>query len=242
MPDMGWFSFGGVSSADMINKLYVRKVPNLNRSERKIDVYSVPGRDGDIILSQDAWMNQNQTYECYIGDGDAAAAASELAAWLYSLSGYQELQDGWEPDVFRLAYLSNPLDIESIMGVVGSVDVTFSCVPKRFLVSGKTPIALAATGTITNPTAFAAKPLIKVTGTIDGEGTLTCGGKTMGITFPVATFLIDCETCQAYAEDGTAFYNTSISGQFPEIPSGAQTFGITGDITSVEITPRWFKR
>ena len=111
MPDKGWFSFGGVSSADMINKLYVRKVPNLNRSERKIDVYSVPGRDGDIILSQDAWINQNQTYECYIGDGDAAAAASELAAWLYSLSGYQELQDGWEPDVFRLAYLSNPLDI-----------------------------------------------------------------------------------------------------------------------------------
>ena len=242
MPDIGWFSFGGVSSANMTNKLYIKKVPSLNRSARKIDVFSVPGRDGDIILPQDAWQNQSQTYECYIGDGDAAAAAAELASWLYSLSGYQELKDGWEPDVYRLAYLSDPLDIESIMGVVGSVNITFSCVPKRFLESGKTPITLSASGTITNPTVFTAKPLLKVSGTRFGTGTLACGGKTMGITMATTAVMIDCETCQCYSTDGTMFYNTAISGQFPEIPAGTQTVGITGAISSVEITPRWFKR
>ena len=60
MPDPGWFEFGGVSSADMVNKLIIHKVPNLNRSAQKIDVFSVPGRDGDIILQQGAWENQKQ--------------------------------------------------------------------------------------------------------------------------------------------------------------------------------------
>lgn len=242
MPNQGWFSFGGVSSADMVNKLYIRKVPNLNRSAQKIDVFSVPARDGDIIMPQGAWQNQSQTYECYVGDGDAAAAASELASWLFSKQGYQELKDAWETDVYRLAYLSDPLDIESIMGQVGEVEITFSCVPKRFLESGKTVVTKTATGSITNPTAFTAKPLLKVTNSGVINGTITCGGNALAISANVNQMYIDCDTCQAYSIDGTTFYNSMVTGQFPVIPSGAQTFSIVGGITSVEITPRWFRR
>lgn len=242
MPNPGWFEFGGVNSADMVNKLIIHKVPNLNRSAQKIDVFSVPGRDGDIILSQGAWENQLQTYDCYVGDGDAAAAASELTDWLFSKQGYQDLRDGWEPDVYRQAYLSDPMDIESIMGKVGHVEIIFSCVAKRFLDSGRSITLLTETGTITNPTPFTAKPFLRITGTPNGTGTISCGGNTMSITFPVATIIIDCESCQAYSTDGTLFYNSSISGAFPEIPTGTQTFGITGDISGVEITPRWYRR
>lgn len=242
MPNQGWFSFGGTSSADMVNKLYIRKVPNLNRSAQKIDVFSVPARDGDIILQQGAWSNQIQEYEVYIGDGDAAAAASELASWLFNLQGYQELKDGWETDVYRLAYLTNPWEIESIMGQVGHVTLAFSCVPKRYLESGRAITTLFQTGTIQNPTAFTAQPLIRVTGTVDGEGTIDCGGNTLGIEFPVASMFIDCENLQAYSTDGLLFYNSYITGNFPVIPTGTQTFAITGDISSVEITPRWYRR
>ena len=242
MPNQGWFSFGGTSSADMANKLYIRKVPNLNRSAQKIDVFSVPARDGDIILQQGAWSNQIQEYEVYIGDGDAAAAASELASWLFNLQGYQELKDGWETDVYRLAYLTNPWEIESIMGQVGHVTLAFSCVPKRYLESGRAITTLFQTGTIQNPTAFTAQPLIRVTGTVDGEGTIDCGGNTLGIEFPVASMFIDCENLQAYSTDGLLFYNSYITGNFPTIPTGTQTFAITGDISSVEITPRWYRR
>lgn len=242
MPNQGWFSFGGTSSTDMVNKLYIRKVPNLNRSAQKIDVFSVPARDGDIILQQGAWSNQIQEYEVYIGDGDAAAAASELASWLFNLQGYQELKDGWETDVYRLAYLTNPWEIESIMGQVGHVTLAFSCVPKRFLESGRAITTLFQTGTIQNPTAFTAQPLIRVTGTVDGEGTIDCGGNTLGIEFPVASMFIDCENLQAYSTDGLLFYNSYITGDFPVIPTGTQTFAITGDISSVEITPRWYRR
>lgn len=242
MPDPGYFQFGGVSSADMVNKLIIHKVPALNRSAQKIDVFSVPGRDGDIILPQNAWENQIQEYECYIGDGDATAAADELAAWLFNKNGYQELSDGWEPNEFRLAYLSEAMDIESIMNKVGHVTISFSCVPKRFLNSGKTAVTLTATGSINNPTAFTAKPLLKVTNSGVINGTLACGGNTLGISANVTQMYIDCETCQAYSIDGTTFYNSTVTGQFPVIPSGTQTFSITGGISSVEITPRWFRR
>ena len=237
-----WFSFGGISSANMTNELIIHKVPALNRSERKIDVFSVPGRDGDIILPQDAWKNQTQEYDVYIGNGDAAEAASELVSWLYPLSGYQELRDAWETDVYRMACFSDPMDIESIMGKVGHVVLTFSCIPKRFLVSGQNPVTLTASDYITNPTVFTAKPLIRVSGTAGETGTIVCGGKTLGITIPASAFMIDCETRQAYSADGTTFYNSYISGEFPEIPQGSQRFGITGSISSVTITPRWFRR
>lgn len=242
MPNTGWFSFGGTSSADMTTELIIHKVPNLNRSAQKIDVFSVPARDGDIILQQGAWSNQIQEYDVYIGNGDAAAAATELAAWLFNAQGYQELKDGWETDVYRLAYLTNPLDIESIMGKVGHVTLQFSCVPKRYLESGRAITTLFQTGTIQNPTAFTAQPLIRVTGTVNGQGTIDCGGNTLGIEFPVASMFIDCENLQAYSTDGLLFYNSYITGSFPVIPTGTQTFAITGDISSVEITPRWFTR
>lgn len=243
MLDTGWFSFGGTSSANLTNKLIVSKAPSLSRSARKIDVFSVPGRDGDIIMPQDAWENQTQTYECYVGGADAAAAADELVGWLYLLDGYQELQDSWETDVYRLAYLSEPLDIENLMARVGRVDVTFSCVPKRFLTSGKTPITLTATGNITNPTAFTAKPLLEVRnagGIING--TIACGGNTLRISANTNAVYVDCETYQTYSIDGTTFFNDSAIGKYPVIPGGAQRFAITGGISSVVITPRWFIR
>ena len=243
MLDTGWFSFGGISSASLTNKLIVSKAPSLARSQRKIDVFSVPGRDGDIIMQQDAWENQTQTYECYVGNGDAPAAASELASWLFSLDGYQELKDSWETDVYRLAYLSEPLDIESIMSQVGRVDVTFSCVPRRYLNSGKTPVTITQSTNLSNPTAFTAKPLLLVSnagGIING--TVACGGNTLSISANTSQVYVDCETQQTYSTNGTTWYNDAVTGKYPVIPKGAQRFAISGGISSVVVTPRWFKR
>ena len=58
----------------------------------------------------------------------------------------------------------------------------------------------------------------------------------------VTQMFIDCENLQAYSTDGLLFYNSYITGSFPAIPTGMQTFAITGDIDSVEITPRWYRR
>ena len=35
----------------------IEKYPNYTKPKRKMDVYSVPGRSGDIIMMQNAWDN-----------------------------------------------------------------------------------------------------------------------------------------------------------------------------------------
>jgi phage-related protein len=50
---------------------------------------------------------------------------------------------------------------------------------------------------------------------------------------------IDCETMNAYKEP-TNNENDKITGAFPRILPGSNEIGITGDYTSVTITPRYF--
>ena len=92
-----------------------------------------------------------------------------------------------------------------------------------------------------NPTLFASKPLIKVTGT----GTLGVGSYSMTITGTASQQLyIDCDLMEAWEDVGGARVPrndriTYAGNKFPELDPGET--GITTDgITAVEIVPRWW--
>lgn len=92
-----------------------------------------------------------------------------------------------------------------------------------------------------NPTLFASKPLIKVTGT----GTLGVGSYSMTITGTASQQLyIDCDLMEAWEDVGGARVPrndriTYAGNKFPELDPGET--GITADgITAVEIVPRWW--
>ena len=46
----------------------VEKFPTYQKPERKRETFSVPGRNGDIVLMQDAWENITQEYEIFAGN------------------------------------------------------------------------------------------------------------------------------------------------------------------------------
>ena len=71
-----------------------------------------------------------------------------------------------------------------------------------------------------------------------GIVTVTIGGKT--ISANVTDYInIDCDSQNAYRL-ATENKNSLISGSFPLILPGANTIGITGTTTKVEVTPRFF--
>lgn len=90
---------------------------------------------------------------------------------------------------------------------------------------------------IENPTEFPSKPVIEV----EGNGTLYIGNVAITIGGTSHT-VIDCETMEAY--DGYTSKNSDISISsidFPVLDAG-KTGLILGDgITSVTVTPRWWK-
>ena len=231
----GEITWAGVALSSLGNVL-IEEAPETNRPARKVDRYEVPGRNGDIVVPQDAWENVTRSYELVVYAGDYNQMASALMAWLYAPSGYQRLEDSFDSLVYRLAYVSDETEIENIVNTDGRCTVAFECDPRRFLKTGETAQTFSATGTITNPTAFTARPVITVSGS--GNGTIECGGNTITIAGIYDGMTIDCEQMDAYA--GTTNLNNLVSGSFPVIPGGEQTITITGGITSIKVTPNWW--
>jgi phage-related protein len=90
---------------------------------------------------------------------------------------------------------------------------------------------------MSNPTRFASKPLIHIEGT--GTVTVSINGTSITATDLVDYINIDCDRMDAYrlANENR---NDKISGSFPTIAPGSNGIGITGSVTKVTITPRYF--
>ena len=232
---IGEITWAGVPLSTVTNVL-IENAPETNRPARKVDRYEVPGRNGDIVVAQDAWENVPRTYDLVAYGGDYNQMTSALMEWLYAPSGYQRLEDSFDALVYRLAYVSEATDIENLVNENGRCTVSFKCDPRRFLKTGESAVTLSGTGTITNPTRFTAKPVITVSGS--GNGTIECGGNTITIAGIYDGMTIDCEQMDAYA--GTTNLNNLVSGSFPVIPGGEQTITITGGITSISVVPNWW--
>lgn len=230
--------YNGINSENL--GLNIEYIPHQNRPARKVDVYSVPGRNGDIIVPQDAWENVEQSYSVW-GGANARNSATEtgykIANWLFSSFAYERLEDSYDTTHYRKAAFIGSFDFESVFTRYGRAELTFTCDPRRFLLTGETSVTLTGTGTITNPTPFTARPVIVVHGT--GSATIECGGKTLTIAGIVDGMTLDCELQDAY--NGATNLNSLVSGYYPVINGGEQTITVTGGITSIEVTPNWWE-
>lgn len=239
----GSFTFAGASSSAY--NVIVENVPAMNRPARKQTVIEVPGKSGDIIFPEDAWANIQQGYDIFKGTGAVAATkdARALISWLHGVKGYQRLTDSFDPEIFRLAYLDGDIEIENIRNNIWRARVNFSCRPERYLLTGETVTTKTSSGgTITNPTAYNSKPLVKITGS--GAVTLTVGTYSLSISNITDYINLDCETQDAYktlAENQNSRVTITQGDSFPVLVPGSNTISWTGTVTKVEITPRWWE-
>jgi len=240
-----YFSFGGIEFGGINESTFIEKVPNQNRPRRKADVYNVPGRNGDIVVMQDAWENVEQAYQIWGGNGSINSATDfgYKVSNLFSLSGYQTLTDSYDPDHFRYAYFLDAFNVESVYTRRGRATIIFSCDPRRFIMDGYSNWREVDTSGHSMgdevPTPYDSKPQIKVFGS--GSGTVTIGGRTITISSITNEMILDCENEQAYK--GTTSLNTDVSGQFPIIPGGVHghpNVYFTGGVSKVQIRPDWW--
>lgn len=229
--------FNGVCGYEAAN-IVVQKYPERTIAKRKYDVVSVPGRNGDLYFSQDAFENVVQEYDVYISAEreKLPPMARKAAEWLQAEPGYHELWDSYEPEIFRLAYYSGSENIENIFQRFGRMTLAFSCKPQRFLNSGKEAISFSAPEQLYNPTRYNARPAVTVFGT--GSGTVTIGETTITLSGISEYIVIDSDLQDAYK--GTLNCNSKMTGEFPELLPGMNVISWTGDITGITIIPRWW--
>ena len=243
----GLIVWGGESSTDY--GMVVAEAPAFDKPTKRTEVFTVPGRNGAVLFQDGSFDDVTRSYKVWIAEdesvdsggnvnGTLAERVSAITAWLYSQQGYTRLEDNFEPDIFRLAYYSGENDISNELTQYGETTLSFTCRPERFYKDAETAVAVANGDTITNPTKFASKPLIKIT----AAGTVTVGIAGVSIVAVVTDYIyIDCERMNAYRLTSEN-KNDKISGSFPTIRPGtnAISISVTGTLTKVEITPRYF--
>jgi len=235
---LGHFAFNGQNSSNF--GICVESTPSLDRPERQHNVYNVPGRNGAIIEQLDTFNNVNREYKVWAANDYYNSVDKDynaISEWLYNSNGYCRLEDDFEPDIFRLAYFVGPFDVENMLNMYGRTKLTFVCRPERFYKTGEKTIEVADGDYILNKTAFTSRPLIKITGS--GDCSIAIGNNIMYISSLQDYIYIDCDTMDAYRQSAENKNNT-ISGDFPNIAPGRQLIRLTGNITKVEIVPRWY--
>lgn len=236
---MKQFFYNGVGSASM--GLAITGSGTYDAPERDLEIISIPGRNGDLVIDHHRYKNITVTYPVSICE-DFAANAEGVRSWLLRSGGYQRLEDDYDPYHFRMALYKGPLSFTpGFLNLTGESSITFDCKPQRFLRSGEQVISMDAAGYIYNPSGFPALPLITVFG--DGAGQLKVGDYVVEILELNDQLTLDCEAGEAYwAPYGAIpqYRNDCISApQFPVL-SATDRISWTGGITKVEIIPRWW--
>lgn len=159
------FEFDGTDSRDF--GVYITGSGVYDAPEREVEMISIPNRNGAFALDKGRFENIEVTYPAGIyadTEADFAEGISDLRNFLCSKRGYCRLTDEYNPNEYRMAIYKSGLEVEPALLKAGEFEITFECMPQRFLTSGETEQTITSGGTITNPTLFKANPLIKVNG------------------------------------------------------------------------------
>lgn len=236
------FDFAGRNSSEF--DLTVEKLPTIHGPAKKYKTISVPGRNGDLHISENAYENYTQPYACWFRNPDAAPpeVAHAIKEWLLGSQGPQILTDTYDPNYYRMATYAGPMDIEHMLNGYGKCTISFDCAPQSFLKSGEFPINFENAGALYNPTAFPALPTIYVYGS--GSGTVTVGDITVEILVMEDYLILDCEMQNAYtiSTQGAAVNQNKhiYAPKFPVLTSGSNAVSFGGDVERIEIIPRWW--
>lgn len=152
-----------------------------NAAERDVDMFEIPGRNGEYALDKGRFKNITLEYPAGAFDStqsDFADKISDLRNELASRKGYKRLEDEYNPDEYRMAIFKDGFSVDpKHYSRAGEFNITFNCKPQRYLKSGETPIDVTSGDTVTNPTLFESQPLLEV----EGYGDISIGDKKINI-------------------------------------------------------------
>ena len=229
----GYFIFDNICSSDF--GVWINGGGTYNAPKRQYTTISVPGRNGSLTIANNAFEEIEHAYNAFIAE-DFDENIAEFRNELMSRTGHCILRDTYHPDEFYRARFMNGLDVSVAPAARGgSFTLSFMRDPRRFLVSGEMVNKLEDGDTIYNPTKYASKPLIEVT----GYGTITIGDTTIIIANAYPSISIDSEIMDCY------YGNTNANGavtmaRFPELKPGETGISFDNTITEVLIKPRWW--
>ena len=229
------FLYNGKSSGDF--NLLLSGEDTWEKPMPDIERMQIPGRNGDLILSNHRYSNVTVTYHVGI-KRDFDRNFTAFMNFLLKEPGYHRLEDSYHGDYYRMAVLDKEINPKlGFQNHSGTFDLTFSCMPQQYLKSGERLQVLTGSGTVYNPTIYDAKPLLR----IYGSGTLLVGVERVTVTDNDSFIDLDCELEDAFRDTVNMNQHLELEhNDFPFLKSGINNITFVSGITKVELIPRWW--
>ena len=207
------------------------------KPQKMVTMISIPGKNGDLSMSQDRYSNIVRPFNCFIKD-DFIKNYNNLINQLSAVKGYQRLETTEEPDVFYEAQFNAEIQPDLWqLNEKGVFTLEFNFKPQKWLKSGEKGIYVDDNLTLLNPSLMDALPLIECTGT----GAITIGDSTLTLATNTSKTIIDCELQDAYEDTINRNPDLTVQGGFPVLKAGLNTITVVGQAFSIMLYPRWWR-
>lgn len=229
-----YFIFDGKRSYDM--GIDVQGEFSVSGGEPNVTEYRIPGRNGGLHEWDGTYADRRISASCYMLSHVTPREIREASAWL--LGGYKRLVLSDDEEHFYLARAMRGISEDIRKGILNPFAIDFTAKPQKFLVSGEREVN--ADGTIYNPTAQNARPIIKITGSGDATVTVNTARISCKGLSSMETIVLDTETGNAMTDawlnaNGKVYYEDEIL-----LVPGINNIYISGNAT-VRMIPRWFE-
>lgn len=236
----GKIFYGGRYSDDF--GIYVEEPPSYTWPEYPYTHKVIAGKNGDFLIDPKRYENVKKVYKISAYDGsDFYTVAKKVSSWLNRQSTekdkYFRLEDSYEPDVYRRAIYEESNELENVLYRAGKAEITFSCKPEKFLLSGDRFILIDESGqTITNPTDHNALPIIK----LYGYGSVFINGAEIEVNNNRNVVTFDAETFKAVDNEGVNMNGWVFAYDTVFLKPGVNVITFDDTIFGLTIQPRWW--
>lgn len=235
-----WFEYKGVDSRDM----HIQIVNDISfpSPEADIDFIEVLGRDGELAIDNKRLKGANFPIPIRLKlpqDMDVNTIATEISEWLKNDVGWHTLKFSGSLEYEYIAICYEQFDILETLKQYGKTVITFRLKPYKRRIDSRT-IEIENGSTLINPEKRTSKPLINIEG--NGDISFKNNDKDWLVLSNVeGKVTVDSELMSIYKDDINQFnkMNGELIPLFPQLTSGENKITWTGDVTKIEINPRW---
>ena len=165
-----YITYNGTTSKSL--GIYVSRGSSFDAAAPDYVSYQIPGRNGDLQINNDRYLNIDVTYPVFI-PGGFESTVQAVRNWMRSADGYVNLQDTFDTTHYRLARGKDVLSFAPSANNVGAnFELVFDCKPQRFITAAYDQVTVTSGDVLTNPTQYTALPRFQVDGVTNGA-TLT---------------------------------------------------------------------
>ena len=239
------FNFNGQDSRDY--HVYITNKNVYDKAEKDVSFIAIPGRDGDIIFDNGGYKNIDVVLSLRLivpqieqETSDFDFYCNRALNWLTQTSGYYTYYDSYDSDHYRKACIKSGVKLTQVRKDVADFQITLCCKPFRYRFDGDYSIELITNySQLYNPEQFSSKPYMKIT-PVDGTTDFSIAVNNITYAFYRADGYVEIDSDTMNVYKGNVNKNNDYAAtSFPEFKPGTNSIAFVGNISSIEIIPRW---